>query len=115
MKMSSTQRWHFWDEIEYKFTKNKPAYFTSYFTKYKQLQICNKMAKYVRERAGVFQGFGQNPIEWLHFMVKSEIDEVAQDVRHKDVTLSVVLQSLKGRVKFCVFTRALLKPPVTHL
>ena len=31
-------------------------------------------------------------------MSKSEIDDVAQDVRHKDVTLSVALQSLKGRV-----------------
>ena len=56
------------------------------------------MAKYVRERAGVSRGFGQNPIEWLHFMSKSEIDDVAHDVRHKDVTLSVALQSLKGRV-----------------
>ena len=56
------------------------------------------MGKYVRERAGVSQRFGQNPIEWLHFMVESEIDEVAQDVGHKDVTLSVVLQNLKGRV-----------------
>ena len=52
-----------WDEIEYKFTKNKPAKFTSYFTKYKQLQIRNKMAKYVRDRPGVSRGFGQNPIE----------------------------------------------------
>ena len=100
MKTILMQRWNLkkWDEIECKFTKNKPAKFTRYFTKHKQLQIRNKMAKYIRERACVSRGFGQNPIEWLHFMLKSEIDDVAQDVRHRNVTLTVALQTLKGRI-----------------
>lgn len=42
-----------WDEIEKRSTKNNPPKFTKYFTKHKQLQIRNKMAKYIRERARV--------------------------------------------------------------
>ena len=87
-----------WDEIEKRFTKNNPPKFTSYFTRHKQLQIRNKMAKYIRERAGVSRGFGQNPVEWLHYMSKSEIDDVAEGAKHKDLRLTTALQSLKGRV-----------------
>ena len=67
-----------WDEIEKRFTKNNPPKFTTYFTRHKQLQIRNKMAKYIREQAGVSRGFGQNPVEWLHYMSKNEIYDVAE-------------------------------------
>ena len=84
-----------WDEIEKRFTKNNPPKFTSYFTRHNQLKIRNKMAKYIRERAGVSRGFGQNPVE---YMSKTEIDDVAEGAKHKNVRLTTALQSLKGRV-----------------
>ncbi|KAK3747909.1 hypothetical protein QZH41_010212 [Actinostola sp. cb2023] len=85
-----------WDEIEIHSTKNNPPKFTKYFVKHKQAQIRDKMAKYVRERAGVPRGFGQNPIEWLHYMSKTEIDDVGR-VKHRETNLTTALQSLKGR------------------
>ncbi len=87
-----------WDKIEKRFTKNDPPKFTLYFTKHKELQIRNKMAKYIRQRAGVCRGFGQNPVEWLHYMSKSEIDDVSEGGKHKDATLTTAVQSLKGRI-----------------
>ena len=86
-----------WDEIEKRFTKNDPPKFTSYFTKHKQLQVRNKMAKYVQKRAGVSRGFGQNPVEWLHYTSKNEINDIAEGAKHKDVTLTSAVQSLKRR------------------
>ncbi len=37
-----------------------------------------KYDKYVREKAGVQDSYGQNPIEWSHFMSKKEIDDVVK-------------------------------------
>ena len=33
------------------------------------------MANYTREHAGMASGLGLNPIEWLHYMSKIEIDK----------------------------------------
>jgi hypothetical protein len=86
-----------WDKIERCSTKNNPPKFTKYFERYKEKQIKEKMAKYIRDRAGVPRGFGQNPIEWLHYMSKNEID-AACGVGHRDVSLATAIQSLKNRV-----------------
>ena len=42
-----------WDEIEKQSTMNNPLSFTKYFTTYKESQIRDKMAKYVRDKAGM--------------------------------------------------------------
>ena len=87
-----------WDELENSTTKNNPLKFTKYFAKYKEIQLRNKMAKYVPDRAGVGRGFGQNPIEWMHYMSKVEIDELGDGVSHRHVSLTTALRSLKGRI-----------------
>lgn len=87
-----------WDELEKSTTKNNPLKFTKYFAKYKEIQLRNKMSKYVQDRAGVGRGFGQNPIEWMHYMSKVEIDELGDGVGHRDVNLTTAIRSLKGRV-----------------
>ena len=56
------------------------------------------MAKYIRDRAGVPRGFGQNPVEWLHYMSKREIDAEGDGVKHRDVSLTTAISSLKNRV-----------------
>ena len=56
------------------------------------------MTKYIRDRAGVPRGFGQNPVEWLHYMSKLEIDAEADGVKHRDVSLTAAVSSLKNRV-----------------
>ena len=65
--------------------------FTRYFTKHKELQIRNKMAKYIRQRDGVCRVLGQNPVEWLHFMSRREIDDASEEGKHKDVTLTTAV------------------------
>ena len=55
------------------------------------------MAKYKRDRAGVHRGFGQNPVEWLHYMSKREIDAEGDGVKHRDVSLTTAISSLKNR------------------
>ncbi|XP_028416615.1 uncharacterized protein LOC114540691 [Dendronephthya gigantea] len=56
------------------------------------------MAKYIRDRAGVPRGFGQNPVEWLHYMSKLEIDAEGDGVKHRDTSLTAAISSLKNRV-----------------
>ena len=57
------------------------------------------MTKYVREKAGIQGVYGQNPIEWLHFMSKTEINDFVRNsgVTHREVPLSAALDALKGR------------------
>ena len=87
-----------WDRIERSFTQNDPPKFCTYFSRYKEKQIREKMAKYIRDRAGVPRGFGQNPVEWLHYMSKLEIDAEGNGVKHRDVSLTTAVSSLKNRV-----------------
>ena len=44
------------------------------------------------------RGFGQNPVEWLHYISKLEIDAEADGVKHRDVSLTAAVSSLKNRV-----------------
>ena len=87
-----------WEKIERSFTQNDPPKFCTYFSRYKEIQIREKMAKYIRDRAGVPRGFGQNPVEWLHYMSKREIDAEGDGVKHRDVSLTTAISSLKNRV-----------------
>ena len=41
--------------------------------------------------------YGQNPIEWQHFLSKSEINDVVKDSRQMYISLPVALVALKGR------------------
>ena len=59
-----------WDEIERNTTRNDPPRLTQYFERHKEEKIRCHMTKYVREKAGTQGVYGQNPIEWLHFMSK---------------------------------------------
>jgi hypothetical protein len=87
-----------WENIERSSTQNNPPKFCTYFIRYKEKQIREKMTKYIRDRAGVPRGFGQNPVEWLHYMSKLEIDAEADGVKHRDVSLTAAVSSLKNRV-----------------
>ena len=87
-----------WGKIERSTTQNDPPKFCTYFSRYKERQIKEKMAKYIRHRAGVPRGFGQNPVEWLHYMSKLEIDAEGNGVENRDVSLTTALSSLKNRV-----------------
>ena len=87
-----------WKNSERSSTQNNPPKFCTYFIRYKEKQIREKMTKYIRDRAGVPRGFGQNPVEWLHYMSKLEIDAEADGVKHRDVSLTAAVSSLKNRV-----------------
>ena len=43
--------------------------------------------------------YGQNPVEWSHYMTKSDLDEIGQKEgrTHRDMSLMECLQVLKGR------------------
>jgi hypothetical protein len=47
------------------------------------------MVKCVREKAGVLDFYGQNPIEWSDFMSKKEIDDIvkSEGLSHIDAPL----------------------------
>ena len=66
-----------WDEMEKasKRKKKKALKFTKYFVRHKEKQLKDKMSNYTREHAGMASGLGLNPIEWLHYMSKIEIDK----------------------------------------
>ena len=55
--------------------------------------------KDVREKAGVQDSYGQNPIEWSHFMSKKEIDDAvkSEGLSHVDAPLATSLEALKPR------------------
>ena len=88
-----------WEEIEKKYTRNAPPKFVKYFSQHKEEKIRNSMTQYVRKRAGVDGVYGQNPIEWQHFLSKSEINDVVKDSgqTYRSVSLPVALDALKGR------------------
>ena len=64
-----------WDEMEKASKRKKALKFTKYFVKHKVEQLKDKMSNYTREHAGMASGLGLNPIEWLHYMSKIEIDK----------------------------------------
>lgn len=47
-----------WDELEKLIMKNNLFKFIKYFVKYKEIQLRNKMVKYVCDCVGVRRGFG---------------------------------------------------------
>ena len=55
--------------------------------------------KVVKQEAGIDGICGQNPIEWLHFMSKQEINESMRQsgTTHRDAPLTASLAALKGR------------------
>ena len=55
--------------------RKKTLKFTKYFVKHKEEELRDKMSKYTREHAGMAGGLELNPIEWLHYMPKIEIDK----------------------------------------
>ena len=87
-----------WDEIERNTTRNDPPRFTQYFERHKEEKIRCHMTKYVREKADIQGVYGQNPIEWLHFMSKTEINDFMRNtgVTHRGAPLSAALDALKG-------------------
>ena len=56
-------------------SEKKNLKFTEYFVKHKEEELRDKMSKYTREHAGMTGGLDLNPIEWLHYMSKIEIDK----------------------------------------
>ena len=63
-----------WDEME-KESEKKNLKFTKFFVKHKEEELRDKMSKYTRKHAGMAGGLELNPIEWLHYMAKIEIDK----------------------------------------
>ena len=64
-----------WNNLEQEHTKNSLSNkFVSYFTAHKEKQIREKMIKAVRRKANIDGDYGQNPNEWLNFLLKKEID-----------------------------------------
>ena len=89
-----------WNNLEQEHTKNNPSNkFVSYFTTHKEKQIREKMIKAVRRKANIDGDYGQNPIEWLNFLSKKEIDEFGknQGQNHRDTSLTTALAALKNR------------------
>ena len=50
-----------------------------FFSQHKEEKIRNSMTQFIRKKAGVDGVYGQNPIEWQHFLSKSEINDVVKD------------------------------------
>ena len=88
-----------WNAIEISSTRNNPPKFVPYFEKHKKDKIRQCMVKYVREKVGVQDSYGQNPIEWSHFMSKKEIDDAvkSEGLSHIDAPLATSLEALKAR------------------
>ena len=89
-----------WNEMEREHTRNNPPNkFSSYFETYKEKQVREKMIKAVRRKANIDGEYGQNPIEWLNFLSKEEIDEFGKPEghTHRDVMLTTALAALKNR------------------
>ncbi len=89
-----------WNEIEREHTRNNPPNkFVSYFVGHKEKQIREKMIKAVRRKANIDGDYGQNPIEWLNFLSKQEIDEFGKTEghSHRDISLTNALTALKNR------------------
>ena len=89
-----------WNNLEQEHTKNNPSNkFVSYFTAHKEKQIREKMIRAVRRQANIEGDYGQNPIEWLNFLSKQEIDEFGkiEGHNHRDTSLTTALAALKNR------------------
>eukprot|EP00794_Sanderia_malayensis_P006694 gene6694-biopygen5473 len=88
-----------WLAIEKAMTKNDPLKFVQYFEKHKEAAIRQKMIKSVREAANEKDDYGQNPIEWLHYMVKNDLDEIGRQEgkTHRDISLAACFEALKKR------------------
>ena len=84
-----------WDELERTSTRNSPPKFVRYFETYKEIKIKNCMSKYIRDQAGIAGLYGQNPIEWLHFMSKTEINEAVRESgeTYRDTSLTAALDA----------------------
>ena len=89
-----------WNNIEQEHTKNNPSNkFVSYYTAHKEKQIREKVIKPVRRKANIDGDYGQNPIEWLNFLSKQEIDQFGklEGHSHRNTSLTTALEALKNR------------------
>jgi hypothetical protein len=96
-----------WMEIEKSPTRNNPPKFVSYFEKHKEEKIRQCMTKFVREKAGVSRHYGQNPIEWMHYMTKKEIDDAmkCEGMNHVNAPLPATFAAMKART-ICLYSEA---------
>ena len=87
-----------------------------HFKKHRDDKIQHCMVKYVRQKAGWHDSYGQDPIEWSHFMPKKEIDNVtkSESLSHINAPLATSLtarnirlysnavKALYGKGPYCV-------------
>lgn len=87
-----------WTDLELRFTRNKPAdKFVKYFVKCKENAIKNKISKICLQKIGLTEFWGQNPIEWLNFLSKDEINQVDNKSGHRFSKVNEVVAILKNR------------------
>lgn len=87
-----------WRNIERSHTKLEGNRSVDYFEKFNRELLKKTMTLHARRRSYFEENYGQNPIEWLNFLSKNEID-THQNIKksHKDVPLTVTFQKLKNR------------------
>ena len=76
-----------WIEIEKNHTIRNGEDFVTYFEKFKLVEIREKMSRYATKKFKTKE-HGQNPIEWLNYLSKDEIDthdNVKQSHRHASI------------------------------
>ena len=85
-----------WIDIEKKYTTRKGTDFIMYFEKHKLNKVKENMSKYATSKFKTKE-HGQNPIEWLNFLVKDEINTDTESQSHKTASMKTCIKKLKDR------------------
>ena len=87
-----------WIKIESQYTTRSGTEFTSYFEKCKYDAIKQKMSSFTIKSHHFPPDYGQNPVEWLNYLTKEEIDTESNVKKsHKTVPIITCFKKLKER------------------
>lgn len=85
-----------WIDIENKYTAQKGENFVKYFEKYKLVEVKEKMSCYATNKYKTRE-HGQNPIEWLNYLAKDEINTDTDSQSYKTAPIKTCIKKLKNR------------------
>ena len=80
-----------WIDIEKEYTTRKVTDFITYFEKHKLNKVKENMSKNATSKFKTKE-HGQNPIEWLNFLAKDEINTDTESQSHKTVSIKTCIK-----------------------